>query len=515
MGKRGHRSLSERERAVAHMNAAEKYNDTGHIEKAVAHVKRAMHYGGSDIPRFGAPVEWRKITMHEGKVALFDVGTILTGDIDASSHIAAYEASDEGVDATETLKTGGIRVVPYLTHGHRMYFYYNYKETHIIAGLFVKPSTIDSAKAVKDAINMCKLIDSTDKQKKIGDLEANQSTATEQMKPVWEKQIAKIRGEIETSKSDLDEARRKDAIDWYAIVEKTNELARSEPGAELAQCILSHLARRKLLSVEELKRVARYSEQNVGRGPDATPYKGLVCVDHTGVSIADQSGNVRYVHTYVTRNKPDGSVRVLDVKNKKDTSALCDMRAASMRDSSLVGAQKGPIVYCIKPSGENQCTLFAEIGDEKTGAVSCIYVAPYFDTNDKLGQVSLLALSPVAAPLVTRDIAGAVTTANAIGIQGTTGERAFVSRVRLFLLLMHFQSFAPAGRAESFAIETKAGRCTAGISAQDASETTITINDHDPETKKITSTRVALTGTDTVLDALRIAMKLNQYDRIG
>lgn len=495
------------------MDAAEKYNDTGHIEKAVAHVKRAMHYGGSDIPRFGAPVEWRKIT-NECKVALFDVGTIRPGDIDASSHIAAYEASDEGVDATETLKTGGIRVVPYLTHGHRMYFYYNYNESHI-AGLFVKPSTIDSARAVKAAINMCKLIDSTDKQKQISDLEAKQSIATEQMKTMWEKQIAKIRGEIDTRKADLDEARRKDASDWYAIVAKTNELARSEPGAELAQCILSHLARRKLLSDEELKRVARYSQQNVGLGSDTTPYKGLVCVDHTGVSIADQSGNVRYVHTYVTRNKPDGSVRLLDVKNKQDTSALCDMRAASTRDSSLVGAQKGPIVYCIKPSGENQCTLFAEIGDEKTGAVSCIYVAPYFDTNDKLGQVSLLALSPVAAPRVARDIAGAVTTANAIGIQGATGERAFVSRVRLFLLLMHFQSFAPAGRAESFAIETKAGRCTAGISAQDANETTITIHDHDPETKKITSKRVALTGTDTVLDALRIAMKLNQSDRVG
>ena len=363
---------------------------------------------------------------------------------------------------------------------------------------------------------MCKLIDSTDKQKQISDLEAKQSSATEDTKTMWAKQIANIRGEIDKSKADVDDARRQDAIDWYAIVAKTNELARSEPGAEIiAQCIFSHLARRKLLSAEELKRVARYSQQNVGLGSDTTPYKGLVCVDHTGVSIADQSGNVRYVHTYVTRNKPDGSVRLLDVKDEQDTSALCDMRAASMRDSSSVDAQKGPIVYCFKPSGENQCALFAEIGDEKAGAVSCIYVAPYFDANDKPGQVSLLSLSPVAAQRVTSDIAGAVTTANAIGIQDTTGERAFVSRVRLFLLLMHFQSFAPAGRSESFVMQTKAGRCTAGISAQDANETKITIHDHDPETMRVTSTRVALTGTDTVLDALRIAMKLKQSDRVG
>ena len=309
--------------------------------------RSSHHYGGSDIQRFGAPVEWQKITMHEGKVALFDVGTIHPGDIEASSHIAAYEASDKGVEATETLATGGILVVPYLTHEHRMYFYYNYKESHI-AGIFVKPSTVDSVRSVKDAIVMCKLIDSTDAQQKISDLEAKQSSATEQTKPVWEKQITKIRGEIDKSKADVDEARRKDAIDWYAIVEKTNELARSEPGAELAQYILSHLARRKLLSAEELRRVARYSEPNIGLASDTTPYKGLVCVDHTGVCIADQSGKVRYVHTYVTRNKPDGSVRLLDVKNKQDASALCDTRAASRltRDSSSVDAQKGPIVYC-------------------------------------------------------------------------------------------------------------------------------------------------------------------------
>lgn len=37
MGKRDARPLSARERAHAHVEAAEKYNDEGHIEKAVAH----------------------------------------------------------------------------------------------------------------------------------------------------------------------------------------------------------------------------------------------------------------------------------------------------------------------------------------------------------------------------------------------------------------------------------------------------------------------------------------------
>jgi hypothetical protein len=450
-----------------------------------------MHYGSS---RFGAHVEWQKITKHEGKVALFDVTTMRAADIQASSAISAYEKSNRDADATAILKSRGILVVPYLTDDHRMYAYHSPtdQQEQIVSGLFVKPSTIDSAHAVQTCLTMLAATDSSDTQAKIKNLPTQKDDAgSVEMKAMFEKMIAKTRGGIDSSKADLANARLNDASEWYTIVQKTNELSAHEVlagRAEIAQCILSHLARRKLLSAKELRMGDSYS----------IPYAGRVLVDHTGVSISDGEGKVRYVHTYVTRHKPNGSVESLDPRSPIDTNALCEMREATRMIDSAYEAPKGPpIVFCIRPtSSDGRCTLFAEReGDDTKGAVSCIYVAPYSDkVYDKPGQVSIDELRPVSAQHITSYISGAVTTANDLGIPGTTGVNAFASRVRLFLLLMRFHIFAPGLRGE-FSMQTPTGQCSVSISDQDAKGNMITIHDHDQQ-KNITTTRVKLTGSD-------------------
>jgi hypothetical protein len=503
MGKKGLAPLSAYERALAHMDAAEKYSDKGNVEKAVAHVKRAMHYGGS---RFGAPVEWQKITTHEGNGALFDVTDTRGADIEASSSISEYEASDRGAAASKNLEIyGGIIAIPYLAENHRMYAYYSLNDpgSRTIAGLFVKPSVIDSVHAVQVALFTLSVTDTPDAQSKLTDLQAKKEAASSDMKGAFEKMIAKIRGDISSSKAALAEARLQDARDWHDIVLKTNELVARAPDSdrgELTRCILSHLARRKLLSKEEIKRGGAYS---------SVPYTGPVCVDHTGLSISEIGGQERYVHTFVTRHKPDGSVEPLAVHSRSDTAALCAMREATHLAVSPLGVQKGPIVCCIA-STAGACTLFAELDD---GAVSCIYVAPYFDEfHDKLGQVSTTALLPVGANHVTVDVSRAVTTANDLKIPDTSGVCAAACRVRLFLLLMKFQSFGPSRRGDFRVQTTQGGQCSVSISDEDAKENKITIHEHDAQ-KRITSRKVVLAGSDTSMDALKHALNMSSYDR--
>jgi hypothetical protein len=503
MGKRGSRPLSAHERALAHMDAAKKYTDQRKPEKAVAHVKRAMHYGGA---RFGAPVEWQKITTHEGNVALFDVTDTRGADIAASSSISEYEASDRGAAASKNLEIyGGIIAIPYLTEDHRMYAYYSLNDPgrRTIAGLFVKPSVIDSVHAVQMALVRLGATDTQDAQAKLTDLQAKKEAAPVDMKGMFERNIAKIRGDISSSKAALAEARLQDARDWHDIVLKTNELVARAPDSdrgELTRCILSHLARRKLLSKEEIKRGGAYS---------SVPYTGRVCVDHTGLSISEIGGQVRYVHTFVTRHKPDGSVEPLAVHSRADTAALCAMREATHLAVSPLGVQKGPIVCCIA-STAGACTLFAELD---AGAVSCIYVAPYFDVfHDKLGQVSTTALLPVGANHVTADVFRAVTTANDLKIPDTSGVCAAACRVRLFLLLMKFQSFGPSRRGGFSVQTTPGGWCDVSISEEDATENKITIHEHDA-LKRMTSRKVVLAGSDTSMDALKRALNMSSYDR--